>query len=207
MRSEQQCQLRPGRGDDPLHARDNRGLGQPGIQVGSLRWDSASAHRCLSMEASYHRRWFGNIRVLDNLDVTPADYDPYCVTTPVDSRLPGGGGQSLCGFADIRPAKLGLNTNEWIRADDLGARQVFNGVDVNVNARLPRGVVLQGGVSVGRLAASVIPDAAVGVAAGTQPLRATCFVVDSPQVRELCNENPPFPAQVKGSAVVPLPWW
>ena len=110
-------------------------------------------------------------------------------------------------FADINPAKLGLNTNEWIRADDLGARQVFNGVDFNVNARLRQGVILQGGVSIGRLAASVVPDAAVGVAAGTQPLRPTCFVVDSPQVKELCNEAPPFQAQVKGSAVVPLPWW
>src|SRR5262245_696579 len=161
----------------------------------------------LSVESSYHRRWFGNLRVLDNLDVTPADYDPYCVTTPVDPRLPGGGGQNLCAFADINPAKLGLNTNEWIRADDLGARQVFNGVDFNVNARLRQGVILQGGVSIGRLAASVVPDAAVGVAAGTQPLRPTCFVVDSPQVKELCNEAPPFQAQVKGSAVVPLPWW
>jgi carboxypeptidase family protein len=161
----------------------------------------------LSVEASYHRRSFGNLRVLDNLDVTPADYDPYCVTTPADPRLPGGGRQSLCGFYDIKPAKLGLNTNEWILADDLGARQVFNGVDFNVNARLVGGIVLQGGVSTGRLDGSVQPGTALAVAAGTQPLQPTCFVVDSPQVTELCNEDPPFQTQVKGSAVVPLPWW
>jgi hypothetical protein len=161
----------------------------------------------LSLEASYHRRWFGNIRVLDNLDVTPANYDPYCVTTPVDSRLPGGGGQSLCGFYDINPSKLGLNTNEWIRADDLGASQIFNGVDVNVNARLRGGIVIQGGLSTGRLDASVQASTAAGVAAGTSPFAPTCFTVDSPQVSELCNEDPPFQTQIKASAVVPLPWW
>lgn len=161
----------------------------------------------LSLEASYHRRWFGNLRVLDNLDVTSADYDSYCVTTPVDARLPGGGGQQLCGFADINPAKLGRNTNEWVRADDLGARQVFDGVDVNVNARLRAGIVLQGGLSVGRTSASIATSTALGVAAGTSPFVPTCFVVDSPQVRELCNEEPPFQSQIKASAVVPLPWW
>jgi hypothetical protein len=161
----------------------------------------------LSLEASYHRRWFGNIRVLDNLDVTAADYDPYCVTTPVDARLPGGGGQSVCGFYDINPAKLGLNTNQWVRADGLGARQVFNGVDVNVNARLRQGIVLQGGLSTGRLESSVQATALAGVAAGTNPFQPTCFVVDSPQVKELCNDSPPFQAQIKASAVVPLPWW
>jgi hypothetical protein len=161
----------------------------------------------LSLEASYHRRWYGNLRVLDNLAVTSADYNQYCVSTPVDVRLPGGGGQNLCGFYDITPAKLGLNTNEWFRADDLGARQVFNGIDVNVNARLAYGVVLQGGVSTGRLAASIVASTTAGVAAGTQPFAPTCFVVDSPQVKELCNDTPPFQSQIKASAVVPLPWW
>ena len=107
----------------------------------------------------------------------------------------------------LNPAKLGLNTNQWIRADDLGARQVFNGVDVNINARLGHGVAIQGGVSTGRISSSVVPSALAGVAAGTSPFVPTCFAVDSPQVKELCNDEPPFQTQIKASAVVPLPWW
>ena len=34
----------------------------------------------------------GGGTLTDNLAVTPADYDPYCITAPGDSRLPGGGG-------------------------------------------------------------------------------------------------------------------
>ena len=37
----------------------------------------------------------------------PADYDPYCITGPVDARLPGGGGQEICGLFDLNPAKVG----------------------------------------------------------------------------------------------------
>ena len=45
----------------------------------------------LSVTAGYYRTWYGNFIVVDNLDVTPADYSPYCVTRrwiPA-SRTPG----------------------------------------------------------------------------------------------------------------------
>jgi hypothetical protein len=162
----------------------------------------------LSMEVSYHRRTFGNLRVLDNLAVTPADYDPYCVISPVDPRLPGGGNQQVCGFYDLKPEKLGAIDNEWILGDDLGARQVFNGVDVTANARLKGGVIVSGGLSTGVTDSSIQIYSPLGPGAGAnQAFQATCFVVDSPQVQEFCNEDPPYQTQIKGSAVVPLPWW
>ena len=59
-----------------------------------------------SVNASYYRTWFGNFTTTHNQFVAPADYDPYCVTAPTDSRLPGGGGNQICGFYDIKPTKI-----------------------------------------------------------------------------------------------------
>ena len=65
----------------------------------------------VGLTANYFRRWFGNFRVTDNLLTTAADYDPFCVTAPVDSRLPGGGGNQLCGLYDIsRPRSARCRT-------------------------------------------------------------------------------------------------
>ena len=57
----------------------------------------------VSMTAGYYRNWFGNHLVTDNTVVTPADFDPFCITAPNDSRLPGGGGYQVCGLYDVTP--------------------------------------------------------------------------------------------------------
>jgi hypothetical protein len=49
----------------------------------------------LSLGGGYYRRWFGNFLVTQNTATAATDYSSYCITTPVDSRLPGGGGQQL----------------------------------------------------------------------------------------------------------------
>src|SRR6202008_3622339 len=67
--------------------------------------------------------------------------------------------------------------------------EIFNGVDVSLNARLPRGGVASGGTSIGRVATN------------------NCFVVDSPQALLNCDTKPPFQPNVKALAVYPLPWW
>ena len=43
--------------------------------------------------------------------MTAADYSPYCVTAPIDPRLPGGGGNQLCGLFDVNPTKFGQTLN------------------------------------------------------------------------------------------------
>ena len=55
----------------------------------------------LAVSATYARTIYGNFSVTDNLNLTPADYDPYCITLPTDSRLPRSG-QQLCGLWDQR---------------------------------------------------------------------------------------------------------
>ena len=109
----------------------------------------------LSVDAGYFRRVQSNFTATDNLDVAPTDFEPYCVTSPRDERLPGGGGQQICGLFDIVAAKFGVATNNIVkRVEDLGVEQheVFDGVDVTFAARPGGGVFLNGGVATGRTA-------------------------------------------------------
>ena len=144
----------------------------------------------LALNVAYFRTWYSNFAVTDNLAVTPADYNPYCITAPVDSRLPGGGNQ-ICGLYDITPAQFGKIDNLVSQASHYGKQtEVYNGVDVTINARFGAGTVLSGGLSTGR---TVTDNCAV--------------LVDSPQHR-FCHVTLPFSAQTqfKLSGAYGLPW-
>src|SRR5439155_26102867 len=67
----------------------------------------------VSVNAGYYRTWYGNFTVSDNRLVTPADYDPYCITVPSDSRLPGAG-TPLCGFYDVSAAAFALGSDNYV---------------------------------------------------------------------------------------------
>jgi hypothetical protein len=103
--------------------------------------------------------------------------------------LPGGGGYPICGLADINPAQFGQTNNTIALAQTFGNQtQVFDGVDVSVNARLPGGLVLSGGTSTGRTKTS------------------NCYVINSPQQLVFCNVNPPFQTRIRALGTYPLPW-
>jgi hypothetical protein len=144
----------------------------------------------LAFNVGYYRRSYANTLVTDNELVTPADYDPYCITAPVSAALPNGGGYQVCGLYDIEPALRSATSNVVMLDTSFGdATEIYNGVDVAVNVRLPRGLLLQGGTSTGR----VVTD--------------NCLVIDSPQALLHCKVAPPFQTQVKGIVVYPLPFW
>ena len=157
----------------------------------------------LAVQAGYYRTWYGNFRVTDNRSVAPTDYDPFCVTSPVDPNLPDGGGGSLCGFYDLNPTKFGVPANNYVTwASNYGKQtEVYNGADFLVNARLPRGGLLQGGLNIGN---SVVTS----VGSGSSSVSATnnCFVVDSPQQLRNCDIHPPLVAQLKLVGSYQLPW-
>lgn len=129
--------------------------------------------------------------------MTPDDYAPYCLTAPVDARLPGGGGYPVCGLYDIKPAKFGLVDNLVRPAADFGKQQrVSDFFQLNFSTRFGNGVRLGGGVDTGRTMID------------------TCFTVDSPQQVNLndalsyhCRQVIPFAGntQVKLHGSVPLP--
>jgi hypothetical protein len=150
----------------------------------------------VSAYAAYTRRSFGNLTVTDNLNVSNADFTPYCIPVPVDSRLANGGGYQQCGLFDVNrnitPNNLIINASEIGGIDD-----VYDGFDFDVNARLARNIILSGGVSLGRerINRCALKDD-LSLAFGTDP-----------RTDDYCNNSPPFQPQVKGQAAYPLPWW
>ena len=145
----------------------------------------------VSMEVGYFRRTFGNQTVTDNLDVTPADFDQYCITAPTDTRLGDVSATRICGLYDVKVAKAGVASNQIITfaknyAGDVG--QTYNGVDVNVNARPTGRLFLQAGVSTGRTVTK------------------NCAQVDSPQTLRFCEVRQPFLASYRVSGGYTFPW-
>jgi hypothetical protein len=144
----------------------------------------------MSVTFGYYRNWHGNHNVTNNLEVTPADYDPYCIPAPIDSRLPEGGGYQVCGLYDVVPEKFGRVNNLIAKASDYGDRQQYNDFfSFGFTARPRAEMQFGGGVDTGR----TVND--------------TCFVVDSPQELLNCRVESPFGAstQVKLYGSYPLP--
>jgi hypothetical protein len=141
----------------------------------------------VAVSAAYFRRWFGNFTHTDALGVGPADYSPYCVTAPTDSRIGPLSGQPVCGLFDVSAtARPLLAVNRVVDFADPGKRsQIFNGFDYTISARKDK-LLLAGGASTGRTAS------------------VNCETFDSPDQR-FCDNRPPFLTQVKilGSYTLP----
>jgi len=170
-------------------------------------WDAAvevhhEVRPGMSLVGGYYRNWsdhfralprgdFGTVYVVDNLLVTRADFDPFCITAPADRRLPGGGGYEVCGLYDLKPEKFGLSEEVASRPGKFGDQsRVSDFLTVAVNTRLGRGIEFGGSLDTGR----TVED--------------RCFVVDSPQSLLNCRVVTPFggQTQVKFHGVYPLPY-
>lgn len=145
----------------------------------------------VSVNVAYFRTWYGNFSVTDNLAITPADFDPFCITAPVDPRLGGVSGNQVCGFYDLSPAKFGLVQELVTQSSHYGEQtEVYNGFDLTTTARFGVGGMLTGGLSTG------------------QTVTDNCATrMDSPDQR-FCRVTAPFMGQfqVKFSGTYPLPW-
>jgi carboxypeptidase family protein len=163
----------------------------------------------VSLTGGYYRSWQDNFRVTDNLEVTPEDFSPFCITAPVDPRLPGGGSNQICGLYDIAPAKFGRVSNLVGQASRYGKQtRASDFFGLTFNTRIGSGIQFGGGVDTGRSVEDL------------------CFIVDSPGAtisatgtfvgpfaattingRSLCRTVTPFSAQtqVKLFGTLPLP--
>jgi hypothetical protein len=157
-------------------------VGEVQQQLGS-RW---------SLTAGYNRTWSNHpsdmlgrppivagwgAAVIDNLAVVPQDFSPYCITAPVDSRLPGGGGYQVCELYDVAPAKFGQVDNFVTRPDNFGDRtRRSDFVSLGLSSRFGSSLFITGSLDTGR----VVDD--------------RCFVIDSPQALLYCHVVSPFKA-------------
>ncbi len=123
-----------------------------GVRGNNQQISAALQHELMpgfGVQVGYYRTWFGNKTVVDNLLVNRADFSSFCVNAPLDSRLPGGGGYEVCGAYDVNPGAFGRVSNLTVRAADGELTEVFNGIDIGMNARFGRRAWLTGGVSLG----------------------------------------------------------
>ena len=152
----------------------------------------------MSLTLNYYRRWFGSFTVTENTATSASDYSSYCITSPTDSRLPGGGGNRLCGYYDVNPNKFGQVLNLIGQSADFGKQEsVWDGYGLTTSIRLPKGGTIQGGIDQGRLRTN------------------NCYALDrpnlsglsgAPNTKDFCDVRPPWQAQIKLLGVYPLPW-
>jgi hypothetical protein len=124
------------------------------VRSGDWQVGASVQHEVLprvSVEVGYQRRWLVNFTATDNLSRSIADHTEFGILVPVDSRLPGGGGNVLHGLYNVTPtAAARLNDNLVTLAKNYGEwTQVANSVNLNVTARPRNGLSLQGGFNAG----------------------------------------------------------
>jgi hypothetical protein len=141
----------------------------------------------VAVTAGFYHRAFQNISVTRNMAIdSVADYAPYKITGPSDSRLPGGGGEIITMY-NLNPAKLGASDS--VSTYSTSRTRVYNGIEISGNARLSHGGFVFGGVTTERTATN---DCDI---AGTTP----------DNIR-FCEKTPPFRALYKASAGVTIPY-
>jgi hypothetical protein len=146
----------------------------------------------VSVEVGYFRRWLQNYTVVDNLAVSAADFDSFSITAPTDPRLPNGGGYTISGLRNVVPSKVGQTDNLTTWSTNYGDQtSMYNGVLVNVSARMQNGLTVQGGLNSGKTVTdSCEIQAALPETAPTDPY---------------CHRDPGFVTRLSGLAAYTVP--
>ena len=164
----------------------------------------------VSLDIQWTRHWYGNFFVTQNRATPASGFDEYCVRAPADTRLPGGGGNDICGFMDIQPEYFGGVENYVTSAKDFGdVTDVYTGLDVSLQGRLANGGVFNGGVSLGSEKTDfcgIIGHANIGSNASTSAGRVGETRVASFPSTNYCSVSPPYQPDFKALVTHPLPW-
>jgi hypothetical protein len=147
----------------------------------------------VSVTAGYYRRKFYNLRVNDNLNLSPTEWNEFPIVAPVDSRFPTGGGETITMYS-LNANKVGTPTDTLVTYSSGLNKRLYNGFEVSANARLGKGLFF-GGVTTERTAATDCDGSTTATNAR-----------DNPNALRFCDNVPPFRTLVKGSAAYTLPY-
>ena len=158
----------------------------------------------LALDVSYYRRWAGNFTTTDNRAVTADDFTKYSIVAPTDfpgAQIPlpdDAAGRTTSGFYDVNTNKAGQVSNLVTLAKKFGDQsEIWNGVDVVVNARLQNGLVVQGGVSSGK---QTTDNCEIRAA-----LPETTIVFGAPTPDDYCHVEQGLQTQLKFFATYSIP--
>ena len=159
---------------------------QIGVSVQQKLMDGVSA------EIGYYRRWLQNFTLNDNLAVTAADFDTFSIVAPSDPRLPGGGGYTIGGLYNVKQEKFGATNNLTTWSNNYGDEtSMYNGVQLNVTARMLGGLNLQGGVNSGKTV--------------TDNCEVQAALPEISPTNPYCHNDPGFVTRVTGLASYTVP--
>jgi hypothetical protein len=136
----------------------------------------------VSVAATWYRRTFHRLRLTDNVLRTMNDYTPIGVFNPMT-------GQPMTVYSVTPAAAARVDNFDTNAGSD--RKQIYNGFDFTVNARLPRGAMIFGGFVTERT------------------LRVTCDEPDDPNTLLFCDDRDngiPYRPQLKLSGTYPGPW-
>lgn len=136
----------------------------------------------VSVSANWYRRTFHRLRVTDNLLRTMSDYIPFNIFNPMD-------GKALTIY-DVSPAAVSRVDNFDTNAGS-ERTHVYTGYDLTVQARLPRGGSLFGGL------------------VSERNLRNICDEPDDPNMLLYCDDatnDIPYRPTLKMAGTYPLVW-
>jgi hypothetical protein len=146
----------------------------------------------VSVTGGYYRRQFYDIQYTQNLALNPqTSFTPFTITVPANASLPNGGGQKITLY-NLNQTVVNNNITTWSTNNS----RVYNGLEVSVNARLPRGFIF-GGVTTERTATDNCTDLQ-----NSNPNTPTATITN----RAFCKQVPPFKTLYKGSAAYNLPY-
>ena len=137
----------------------------------------------LSVGAGFYRRTFHKLLLQDFVDRTQSDYAPVTIVSPLD-------GEAITAY-NLSPAKLSLTQRIDTNASP-DRKQIFNGFELAMNARLPNGITVFGGTS------------------HQKTETVTCDQPDDPNLLRFCDQRQsgiPFQTDVKLNVSYPTPVW
>ena len=146
----------------------------------------------VSVTAAYFRRRFYNLRVNDNLNLSPSDWNPFKIVGPSDPRFPTGGGETITMYS-VNDNKLGSATDTMVTFSTANTN-IYNGFEVSANARFSKGLLFAGLTT--ERSETLNCDGSTG---GTTTR-------DNPNGLRFCDNVPPFRSLFKGSASYTLPY-